>query len=103
MDRADNVATVSSSSFDNNYERVFRAGDDGDSVLRRPVTFDADVDQTFDMAWAVDKEKERLLVNENTRSGSRRGWRDRMRMNELSSGAATRAPCGFNGLKYRRL
>ena len=34
-------------------------------ALRRPVTFDADVDPTFNAARAVDEDKERRLDNEN--------------------------------------
>ena len=66
MYRADDVATASSPSFDDDYERVSCAGEDGDSVLRCPVTFDADVDPTFDAAQAVDEDVERRLHDENT-------------------------------------
>ena len=68
LDRADNVATTSSPSFNNHngsYERVSRVGEDGYLVMRRPVMFDADVDPTFDAAWIVDEDQERRLDNKN--------------------------------------
>ena len=48
------------------YEPVSCAGDDGYWVLRRLVTFDANVNPIFDVAQALDEEKERLLINKNT-------------------------------------
>ena len=50
---------------DGSYEPFSSAGDDGYSVLRCPVTFDANVDPTFDLAWAVDEDKERRLDDEH--------------------------------------
>ena len=64
FDRTDDVATSSSPSFDDDYKQFFRAGKDGYSVLRRPVTFDAGVDPKFDAAWAVDEDEERRLDDE---------------------------------------
>ena len=53
LDRADDVATASPPSFDNDdglYKPVSRAGEDGYLALQRPETFDTDVDPTFDAA-----------------------------------------------------
>ena len=60
--------TASSPLFNDNdgsYEPVSSAGDDGDSVLRHPVTFNADVNPTFDATRAVDEDEERRLDDEN--------------------------------------
>jgi len=42
-----------------------RAGEDGYSLLRRPVTFDADVDPTFEVPRAMDEEEDRRLRDGN--------------------------------------
>ena len=47
------------------YKPVLSAGDNGYSVLRRPVTFDADIDPKFDAAQAVDQDEERRLDDKN--------------------------------------
>ena len=63
-DQADCVATGSFLSFDDDtglYERVSRMGSNKYLMLRRPVTFDADVNPTYDVAHAMDKDKERWL------------------------------------------
>ena len=68
LDRADDGVTVSSPSFnheDGLYERVLRADEDGYFVLRRPVTFNANVEPTFDAARVVDEDKERRKDDEN--------------------------------------
>ncbi|KAL7539177.1 hypothetical protein ACHAXR_010213 [Thalassiosira sp. AJA248-18] len=58
------TSPLTTSSFfddDDNFQRDSRAGEDGYSVLRRPLTFDADVDPTFDAPKVLDeKEEERL-------------------------------------------
>ena len=58
----------SSSIHDNDiysFERDSRAGEDGYSLLRRPVTFDADVDPTFDAPLVLDEREEEQLMDAN--------------------------------------
>ena len=66
LDQADNVATTSSPSFNDNHERVSCAGEDGDSVIRYSVTFDPNVDPTLYTAQAVEEDNERGLDDKNT-------------------------------------
>ena len=47
------------------YKPVSSAGDDGYSVLRRPVTFDADVEPMFHTAPVMDEDEERRLDYNN--------------------------------------
>ena len=93
FERADDVATSSFPSLDNDYEHFFHSGKDEYSVLRRPVTFDADVDPTFDAARAVDEKKDKEIGGWTSRTSSslRRGWQDGRRTNKLLSGAAAAA------------
>jgi DNA mismatch repair protein MutS2 len=67
------------SSYDNieSFNRDSRAGEDGYSLLRRPVSFDADADPTFDAPLVLDEREEELLMDANKnwyeeRSGGRR-------------------------------
>ncbi len=47
------------------FQRDSRAGEDGYSLLRRPVTFDADVDPTFDAPLVLDEREEEQLMDAN--------------------------------------
>ena len=47
------------------FQRDSRAGEDGYSVLRRPVTFDADVDPTFSAPLVLDEREEEQLNDAN--------------------------------------
>ncbi|KAL7454853.1 hypothetical protein ACHAWC_009328 [Mediolabrus comicus] len=47
------------------FQRDSRAGEDGYSVLRRPVTFDADVDPSFDAPLVLDEKEEEKLMDAN--------------------------------------
>ena len=65
LEQADDVATTSSPTFDNDYKRVSCAGKDGDSVIWYSVTFEANVDPTFNTAQAVDKDNEWWMDEKN--------------------------------------
>lgn len=47
------------------FQRDSRAGEDGYSVLRRPVTFDADTDPIFDAPLVLDEREEEQLSDAN--------------------------------------
>ncbi|KAL9179988.1 hypothetical protein ACHAXT_007958 [Thalassiosira profunda] len=64
---AASTASSSSSSFfdDPTFERESRAGEAGYSLLRRPVTFDADADPSFDAPKVLDEKEEERLDDAN--------------------------------------
>ena len=61
------TSSSSSSFYDDidTYARESRAGEDGYSVLRRPVTFDADTDPTFEAPKVLDESEEEKLNDVN--------------------------------------
>lgn len=63
----DTTSSSSSIYYDDtdSFRRDSRAGEDGYSLLRRPVTFDADVDPTFDAPLALDEREEEQLMDAN--------------------------------------
>jgi DNA mismatch repair protein MutS2 len=60
------------------FQRDSRAGEDGYSVLRRPVTFDADVDPIFDAPLVLDEKEEEQLMDANKNWYEERSGEGRM-------------------------
>ena len=72
------------------FQRDSRAGEDGYSLLRRPVTFDTDTDPTFDAPLVLDEREEEQLMdanknwfNERTRDRGSSNNKDQSKSNSI--------------------